>query len=221
MSDLAWLERIETRRREWGGGFFLADAEVDFVLAAARAHLEGNDVVRLLQCVDDKIFTEHDELLVETAIKRAKAQPTQQREDERGERSAENPSGAHEMAPGRKPSPAPSSTVELCDCGEPLPHGRCYPKPSHDAGLVERLRNQIDYDQQERSVALFDEAAAALEAKDFEFACVCSERDQAQAEIERLREALLSIRDSYWPDGESAAECIDRLQDIALDALKS
>jgi hypothetical protein len=43
MSDLDWLARIETRRREWGGGFFLADAEVDFVLAAARAHLEATE----------------------------------------------------------------------------------------------------------------------------------------------------------------------------------
>jgi hypothetical protein len=91
--DLNWLDRIEQRRREWGGGFFLADAEVEFVLAAARAHLE--------QC---KCDWSPRECPVH--------QPPQQREDDAGrlQREWDQSSAILEQIgcgtlPGAKPSP--------------------------------------------------------------------------------------------------------------------
>jgi hypothetical protein len=127
-------------------------------------------------------------------------------------------------------APAPSSTV----CAEPY-NSDLYAaanNPSPDAGLVERLNRFADGGPNP-NLHVCREAAAALEAKDAEIAelsdmndklvddavvrdveiarrdeeygIVCSERDKAQAEIERLREALEKIADyRYEPAAEIA-----------------
>jgi hypothetical protein len=64
--------------------------------------------------------------------------------------------------------PAPSSTGATLSPFE-LPIGEfLVSHPSPDAGLVERLRAQIDYSPEDRGSAIFEEAAAALEVKDAE-----------------------------------------------------
>jgi hypothetical protein len=110
------------------------------------------------------------------------------------------------------PSPAPSSTVEPLDpdIQQYVDHLR---KPSPDAGLVERLREH--HAMWSKETTIFREAAAALEAKDAEIERLqkgwnfaeCDSKE-AQAEIERLREALDCVLKYHCPNIQSVA--VDR-----------
>jgi hypothetical protein len=193
MSDLSWLDRIETRRREWGGGFFLADAEVDFVLAAARAHLEGQECV----CAP---FWPHGQ-----ACPVHNPQPPQQREDDDGRSGLDaiqnverDNRAANDIGDMRSVPVVPASS-------------------STDAGLVERLElwsklgpgEQREVVQAVRSAlkekdALverlrgymreYEDAIKAKDAQEQEIFQKYLDANEAlieaQAEIERLREAL-------------------------------
>jgi hypothetical protein len=228
---LEMLNRIETRRREWGGGFSITHDEGELLIAAARAHLEG----RLAKEMEGELSP--------------RIQPPQQREDAkviRGEIS-------------RNVTPAPSSTVEpvvlicpLCGCptvktrdgtGHCCPNYNCnnpnvMPAPSpeanfskgksEDAGLVEP--KEFPYVRAAFVNAIGEEGTkaeavewlqkqwnetcwlrAALEAKDAEierlkkaypFHAWSKQKEEAQAEIARLRAFI-------WDNGLAALESED------------
>jgi hypothetical protein len=190
MSDLDWLARIETRRREWGGGFFLADAEVDFVLAAARAHLEATEDwycehgvsmgVRCQYCIESYGCGR------KTALAMVPQPP--QREDDDGLRR--DSTDGSDLAGGPVDRIGGVSAVEHASVAQ-----------SEDAGLVERLRD-APADSTNPLNPLLEQAAAALEAKDAEkaqsiamineLATMCNELkatiEAKDAEIERLED---------------------------------
>jgi hypothetical protein len=132
--------------------------------------------------------------------------------------------------------PAPSSTGATLSPFE-LPIGEfLVSHPSPDAGLVERLRAQIDYSPEDRGSAIFEEAAAALEVKDAEIAewakagtrwsekmsetqaeieywrslyrNACKDRSEVQAEIENMR---MVLDDTARDRNEAQAE-VERLK---------
>jgi hypothetical protein len=190
---LEMLDRIERRLSEWGGAFSLTTEEKDALIAAARAHLEGEgrylELARQAQGVPTFF------------------QPPQQREDEPDEQIWSPEGGSYTTKP-----PAPSSTVERCfTCGEPLTDVKgqlCKPKPSPDAGLVERLRCNTKGPPFHGNRSIREEAAGALEAKDAEierlkkaypFHAWSKQKEEAQAEIARLRAFI-------WDNGLAALE---------------
>jgi hypothetical protein len=216
------LNRIEERAREWGGAFHLSDDEEKRIIAAARAHLEGqgyrNGIEAAAKMAETQVadgFAEYTYARPMTGYEAAAAiraipQPPQQREDD----------GTGVFHTDPLPSdaalfpitPAPSSTVEppldkLQRLGQEW-------DASPDAGLVERLRacrcavGPNEYEDHE----LCNETAAALEAKDARLEsaeAMLRESDklaaEAQAEMERLREALEKITDyRYEPAAEIA-----------------
>jgi hypothetical protein len=199
MSDLDWLARIETRRREWGGGFFLADAEVDFVLAAARAHLEEKS--KCHQDLDAQNVGKFHasarrewripmglSLLSLEEIDRLFPPQPPQREDDDGLRR--DSTDGSDLAGGPVDRIGGVSAVEHASVAQ-----------SEDAGLVERLRD-APADSTNPLNPLLEQAAAALEAKDAEkaqsiamineLATMCNELkatiEAKDAEIERLED---------------------------------
>jgi polyhydroxyalkanoate synthesis regulator phasin len=162
----------------------------------------------------EAVVIERDRLRAEIASSPAPSS-TQQREDD-GTWTQEEIDRAWER--GRRLSkelkfedvPAPSSTVdrELRMQGVPV-----FAEPSPDAGLVERLRDQIEQKiDTQKMEALMEEAAAALEAKDAEILeqarlnGMGAERElalratiEAQArEIERLRAKVEDLGPEPW-----------------------
>jgi hypothetical protein len=145
-----------------------------------------------------------------------KPQPPQQRED--ADADAVEDAILHPWAPGK---PAPSSTVEPmerilaeqqreADIRNASPDTNFSKGKSEDAGLVERLRACARTDGK-APIHLLISAAAALEAKDAEiehwrslYRNACKDRSEAQAEIERLREALETILKHHWCEIEIA-----------------
>jgi hypothetical protein len=179
MSDLTLeeLNRIEARARAWGGAFHLSDDEEKRIIAAARAHLEGQEWKGLNK---DWI----------------PSQPPQQREDD----------GTGVFHTDPLPSdaalfpiaPAPSPTVEPMEriLAEQQREADIR-NASPDAGLVEELE-ALEADGPPFNT-IYGRAAAALEAKDAEierlkkaypFHAWSKLKEEAQAEIERLRETL-------------------------------
>jgi 5'-3' exonuclease len=213
MSDLDWLARIETRRREWGGGFFLADAEVDFVLAAARAHLEATEDwycehgvsmgVRCQYCIESYGCGR------KTALAMVPQPP--QREDDDGLRR--DSTDGSDLAGGPVDRIGGVSAVEHASVAQ-----------SEDAGLVERLEWLITG---AHSKSVVEQAIAALEAKDAEkaqsiamineLATMCNELkatiEAKDAEIERWTVRAFE-RDKFWNELVEAQTEIERLKEI-------
>jgi 5'-3' exonuclease len=222
MSDLDWLARIETRRREWGGGFFLADAEVDFVLAAARAHLEEKS--KCHQDLDAQNVGKFHasarrewripmglSLLSLEEIDRLFPPQPPQREDDDGLRR--DSTDGSDLAGGPVDRIGGVSAVEHASVAQ-----------SEDAGLVERLEWLITG---AHSKSVVEQAIAALEAKDAEkaqsiamineLATMCNELkatiEAKDAEIERWTVRAFE-RDKFWNELVEAQTEIERLKEI-------
>jgi hypothetical protein len=229
------LDRIEARAKEWGGAFHLDDDETKKIIAAARAHLEGQATLEFNDMPSfHHSWTGDPQPPQQEAPNRwwmgeqKKPQPPQQREDAPNNSAGEKELSRHRVvndgsadcrgngfpAPS---SPAPSSTVEpsleqfLDEIEQQPPNDtlkRLMREPSPDTGLVEQWRRArtCAYRDEVPLIMVGDLLVAALEAKDVEierlkkaypFHAWSKQKEEAQAEIERLRAEIEHWRSLY------------------------